>query len=61
MSSAETGLQPVRGMNDVLPAEIAVWQHLESTAREVFAAYGYQEIPFRSSSAPSFSNVRSAN
>lgn len=31
-------------MNDVLPAEIAAWQRLESIARELFAAYAYQEI-----------------
>jgi len=37
-------IQPVRGMNDVLPAEIAAWQHLESVARGIFEAYGYEEI-----------------
>jgi histidyl-tRNA synthetase len=37
-------IQPVRGMNDVLPAEIGVWQHLERVARAVFAAYGYEEV-----------------
>ena len=31
-------------MNDVLPAEIAAWQRLETIARELFAAYAYQEI-----------------
>jgi len=31
-------------MNDILPAEIAYWQHLESTARQLFAEYGFQEI-----------------
>jgi histidyl-tRNA synthetase len=31
-------------MNDVLPADIAAWQRLESIARELFAAYAYQEI-----------------
>lgn len=31
-------------MNDVLPAEIAAWQRLESIARELFASYAYQEI-----------------
>lgn len=31
-------------MNDVLPAEIAAWQKLEQTARELFASYAYQEI-----------------
>lgn len=37
-------IQPPRGMNDVLPADIAAWQRLESIARELFASYGYQEI-----------------
>ncbi len=37
-------IQPPRGMNDVLPADIAAWQRLESVARELFASYAYQEI-----------------
>ena len=37
-------IQPVRGMNDVLPAEIGVWQHLERVARAVFESYGYDEV-----------------
>jgi histidyl-tRNA synthetase len=37
-------LQPVRGMNDVLPDDSAAWQQLERAAREIFAAYGYREI-----------------
>jgi histidyl-tRNA synthetase len=42
---AEGGnVAPVRGMNDVLPAEIAAWQRLEQTTRELFAAYGYEEL-----------------
>jgi len=36
--------QAIRGMNDILPAESARWQALETTAREVLAAYSYQEI-----------------
>src|ERR1700733_3159568 len=31
-------------MNDVLPAEIGAWQHLERVARAVFEAYGYEEL-----------------
>jgi histidyl-tRNA synthetase len=31
-------------MNDVLPQDIAAWQHLERVARGVFEAYGYEEI-----------------
>src|SRR3569623_346965 len=37
-------VQPVRGMNDVLPAQITAWQQLESVTRQLFAAYGYEEI-----------------
>ncbi|MEZ5486020.1 MAG: histidine--tRNA ligase [Steroidobacteraceae bacterium] len=37
-------IQPIRGMNDVLPAQITSWQWLEATARELLAAYGYEEI-----------------
>jgi histidyl-tRNA synthetase len=37
-------IQAVRGMNDVLPAEIGTWQFLESTIRGLVAAYGYQEM-----------------
>jgi histidyl-tRNA synthetase len=37
-------VQPVRGMNDVLPAQIAAWQQLEQVTRELFAAYGYEEL-----------------
>jgi len=31
-------------MNDVLPAQIAVWQHVERVARAIFESYGYEEI-----------------
>jgi histidyl-tRNA synthetase len=42
---AEVGnVAPVRGMNDVLPADIGPWQRLERTTRELFAAYGYEEL-----------------
>jgi histidyl-tRNA synthetase len=37
-------IQPPRGMNDILPSESAAWQRLEQLAREIFAAYAYQEI-----------------
>jgi histidyl-tRNA synthetase len=37
-------IQAIRGMNDVLPAEIGAWQHLEGCTRELLAAYGYEEI-----------------
>jgi len=31
-------------MNDVLPAELGPWQTIETAAREVLGAYGFQEI-----------------
>jgi len=37
-------IRPVRGMNDVLPAAIGSWQHLEACTRELLTAYGYEEI-----------------
>jgi len=37
-------IQAIRGMNDILPAETAAWQHLEETLRDVVHAYGYREI-----------------
>ncbi len=37
-------LAAVRGMNDVLPADIGAWQYLERVTRELYAAYGYQEL-----------------
>ncbi|HEY6640577.1 histidine--tRNA ligase [Povalibacter sp.] len=42
--SQPQAIQPVRGMNDVLPGDAAAWQRLESIARDLFAAYAYQEI-----------------
>ncbi|HJE29839.1 MAG TPA: histidine--tRNA ligase [Pseudomonas nitrititolerans] len=37
-------LQAVRGMNDILPADSALWQYFESTVAKVLAGYGYQQI-----------------
>jgi histidyl-tRNA synthetase len=37
-------IQPVKGMNDVLPSEIARWQWLESVAREILSAHAYDEM-----------------
>src|SRR3954454_2066108 len=37
-------IQAVRGMNDMLPADAAQWQHLDDTVREVFRQYGYGHI-----------------
>ncbi len=37
-------LNAVRGMNDVLPDDAALWERLEDTARGVFAQYGYRNM-----------------
>ena len=37
-------IQPIRGMNDVLPAEIGAWHRLEDCARALLESYGYEEI-----------------
>ena len=37
-------IQSVRGMNDVLPADAALWQQVHAVAAQVFAAYGYGEL-----------------
>ena len=37
-------IQAVRGMNDVLPAEVPLWQFLEQTVRDWLHGYGYSEI-----------------
>ena len=37
-------IQPVKGMNDVLPGEIHRWQFLEATARELLHGHGYDEL-----------------
>ncbi len=37
-------IRSIRGMNDILPEDIHVWQTLESTAENVFAAHGFEQI-----------------
>ena len=37
-------IQAVRGMNDVLPDEAALWERIERAARETFAQYGYRNL-----------------
>ncbi len=39
-------LQAVRGMNDLLPAQIPYWHRLENALSDLTARYGYQEIRF---------------
>lgn len=37
-------IQPVRGMNDILPEDAPLWERLTSAAAQIFAAYGYRQI-----------------
>ena len=37
-------IQAVRGMNDLLPAQIDIWHQVEAALREIGWRYGYQEI-----------------
>ena len=37
-------IKTVRGTRDLLPPDTAIWNALDSTAREVFSLYGFQEI-----------------
>ena len=39
-------IQAVRGMNDILPPETALWQHAEKIMRKALHSFGYQEIRF---------------
>ncbi|MEI7704476.1 MAG: histidine--tRNA ligase [Deltaproteobacteria bacterium] len=34
----------VKGMNDILPAQVGRWQEIERVARDVFALHGYREV-----------------
>lgn len=38
--------QAIRGMHDIMPAQIGDWQYIENIVRQLTAAYGYQEIRF---------------
>lgn len=37
-------LKTVKGMNDLLPADMALWRHIEETARSVAEVFGFREI-----------------
>ncbi len=37
-------IQLVRGFRDILPDEVAVWQHIEQVARDRFECFGFSEI-----------------
>jgi histidyl-tRNA synthetase len=34
----------LKGMQDILPSDIFLWQKVEQTARQIFSVYGFQEI-----------------
>ena len=37
-------IQAIRGMNDYLPADTALWQRIEQVLKQVLAGYGFSEI-----------------
>ncbi|MFE8049099.1 histidine--tRNA ligase [Brenneria goodwinii] len=37
-------IQAIRGMNDYLPADTALWQRIENSLKQVLSSYGYSEI-----------------
>jgi histidyl-tRNA synthetase len=37
-------IQAVRGMNDLLPEQTALWRHVERVLRQVFEAHAYREV-----------------
>ena len=37
-------INSIRGMHDILPSEMHLWHRLEEAVRDVFAAYGFEEI-----------------
>ena len=39
-----SSIRSVKGMNDILPSDIANWHFVEDTARHVLESYGYAEI-----------------
>ncbi len=43
-SNVAKNIQAIRGMNDYLPADTAIWQRIEGTLKQVLASYGYSEI-----------------
>jgi len=37
-------IQAIKGVKDILPADMPVWHYLEATARKLFEDYGFAEI-----------------
>ena len=46
MVNSVSKIQAIRGMNDLLPQDSAVWQYVESTVAECLSRYHYREIRF---------------
>ncbi|MGE5153204.1 MAG: histidine--tRNA ligase [Bdellovibrio bacteriovorus] len=44
MSKGGGSMQAIRGMHDILPGDVHLWQRIEDGARRIFDAYGYAEI-----------------
>jgi histidyl-tRNA synthetase len=42
--SGSVAISGIKGFNDILPAEVGKWQHIEAVARRVFELYGFAEI-----------------
>lgn len=41
---AKAKILGIKGMNDILPDDAAIWELFENTARDVAASYGYRQI-----------------
>ena len=37
-------ISTVRGMRDILPADMERWQRVETVARQICGCYGYREL-----------------
>ncbi|GHA09207.1 histidine--tRNA ligase [Arenicella chitinivorans] len=40
----QSQIKAIRGMNDILPLDSALWQHVETVCADVFRQFGYQQI-----------------
>ena len=39
-------IKSIRGMSDLTPSEVKIWQYVEDHLRSSFDSYGYQEVRF---------------
>jgi histidyl-tRNA synthetase len=44
MAQSSTNIRALTGFKDILPADVAAWQHVEAIARQVAGSFGYHEI-----------------